>query len=131
MRIKHSGKKPHTEPKRSRLRLYEWLLIISTVCITPLRIFTYIATMSSSFRLIMTFIALGSFCLSLLCMPVKNAKIGIKLLFATFIFGTLNYLGQWRNMLPYSEKMYAYYLMFLPLILGVIFIDYDNIDFNS
>lgn len=110
-----------------KLKAYEMLFIISTLSITPLRIFTVISTLSNTFRLTLIFIAIITFILGVLLSPRKISSKLLIVLIITYIFSTYNYYGQWRQYIGYFEKMYAYYLFFLPFLLSIFFLKYNNL----
>ena len=119
--------KTQTMVEKRDVKFYPILFVISTLCVTPLRIFTYIQTLPNTFRLFFTFVALASFFLGVIFSPRKVRTPLFTLFVASFAFCSINWYGQWRESITYFEKMYADYLFFLPVLLSVFYLSWDNI----
>lgn len=112
---------------RIRVNSSEIFFAIATMCITPLRIFTYISTMSNTFRLTLTFVSIVCYLLGIFLSDGNERRKHLILFILVFLFCSMNYFGQWRFLITYSEKMYAYLLFFIPFLLSFHYINSSDV----
>ena len=116
---------------KTRLKLYEIMLFVSAISIVPLRIFTYIQTLPNYLRLLLTFGSIACFLVGVLLSPKKERNRLLSLLCISFVFCTLNWLGQWKDRISFFEKMYANYLFFLPFLLSIFFLKWSKVKYKK